>query len=82
MALYDNDQVLDILSSLGITVEDTDTGQILGVCSGFNITRDLAFVGEYAVVPKYRKLGIGHSLWKRCLEHCSKRNCAIFPEPK
>ena len=57
-------------------------GQILGVCSGFNINRELAFVGEHAIQPKYQKFGIGVSLWKRCLEHCSKRNCAMFPEPK
>lgn len=57
-------------------------GQILGVCSGFNITRDLALVGEYAVLPQYQKLGIGPALFKRCLEHCSKRNVALFPEPK
>ncbi len=54
----------------------------MGVCAGFNINSELAFIGELAVIPKYQKFGIGSSLWNRCFEHCSNRNCAIFSEPK
>jgi len=58
--------------------EDLDKGRIVAVCSGFNISPQLASFGEYAITPKYRHFGIGNALWTRCVEHCQNRENSVI----
>jgi ribosomal protein S18 acetylase RimI-like enzyme len=54
-------------------------GEILGVCTGVNLTPNFAFIGQYAVRPQYQGLGIGSALWKKVMEHIgTERNISLF----
>lgn len=41
-----------------------------------------AFIGLYAVRPKYQGLGIGMKLWNKMLEHVGDRNAGLHAVPK
>ncbi|CAG2170740.1 unnamed protein product, partial [Oppiella nova] len=58
--------------------QDTDSGQILGSCSGVNLSPDLSFVGQYAVRHEYQGLGIGKALFDTVSEHMGDRNASLF----
>jgi hypothetical protein len=58
-------------------------GEILGVCSGVNLTSNFAFIGQYAIRPQYQGLGIGSALWKKVMEHIGTgRNISLFAVEK
>ncbi|CAG2179194.1 unnamed protein product, partial [Oppiella nova] len=58
--------------------QDTDSGQILGACSGVNLSPNLSFVGQYAVRHEYQGLGIGKALFDTVSEHMGDRNASLF----
>jgi len=52
------------------------------MCAGVFINPDTAFVGLYGVSPKYQKLGIGMSMWKKMMKHIDGRNAGLYAVPE
>ena len=51
----------------------------MGICSGINLSPDLAFIGQFGVRPEYQRLGIGSELWRKAIEHIgSDRNIGLY----
>lgn len=52
------------------------------MCAGVMARPDTAFVGFYAVEPKYQCIGIGRELWARCLERLDESiNVGLYGVP-
>ncbi|CAG2100127.1 unnamed protein product [Medioppia subpectinata] len=49
-----------------------------GICSGFNLSPELAYMCVYAVRPEYQGLGIGTALWDKAMKHMGDRNASLF----
>ncbi|CAG2112381.1 unnamed protein product, partial [Medioppia subpectinata] len=58
--------------------QDIDSGKLLGMTSGINISPELAHVGQYGVKPEYQGLGIGSALWDQMMAHMGDRNVSLY----
>lgn len=65
----------------GFHIAVTKTGEVLAVCSAILHNKDLAFVGIYSVLKKFRGLGIGYKVWNACMDHIGERNAALNAVP-
>ncbi|XP_015915055.2 uncharacterized protein [Parasteatoda tepidariorum] len=59
----------------------TESGEVIGVCSGLIHHEDLAFVGIYAVREKYRGKGVGYKVWSACMDHIGSMDVCINAVP-
>ncbi|CAG2100151.1 unnamed protein product [Medioppia subpectinata] len=79
---YDNKMMLISDPEGTVVAQDITTGKLLGLCSGINLSSDLAFINIYAVKPEYQGLGIGSALWDKAIEHIGDRNVIIYTGDK
>ena len=55
-----------------------DQEQLIGCINGINLSDDLAFIGQYAVLPEYQGKGVGSALWKAVMKHIgTERNISL-----
>ncbi len=52
------------------------------MCAGVFVNPDTAFIGLYAVRPKYQKLGIGIRMWRQIKAHIGDRNAGLYAVPE
>lgn len=52
------------------------------MCAGVFVNPDTAFIGLYGVDPRYQKLGIGMSMWKKIMDHIGDRNAGLYAVPE
>jgi ribosomal protein S18 acetylase RimI-like enzyme len=52
------------------------------MCAGVFVNPDTAFIGLYAVSPKYQKLGIGIRMWRQIMTHIGDRNAGLYAVPE
>lgn len=64
------------------TSDDQCTGEVVGMCAGPMTRADTAFMGFYAVEPKYQRLGIGRKLWEKTIGRLdSSINVGLYGVP-
>ncbi|CAG2100152.1 unnamed protein product [Medioppia subpectinata] len=80
---YANEMMLITDPEGAFVAQDITTGKLLGLCSGINLSPELAYMCIYAVRPEYQGLGIGSALWDKAIEHIGDRNATLYAsEPK
>ncbi|XP_074602111.1 uncharacterized protein LOC141855837 [Brevipalpus obovatus] len=64
-----------------VAVRNND-GLVIGTLSGVFVDPRTAFIGLYAVRPKFQGHGIGMRLWQKMLNHVGDRNAGLHAVPK
>ncbi|CAG2107388.1 unnamed protein product [Medioppia subpectinata] len=75
---YNNEIMLKTDPKCIFVAQDIDSGKLLGMTSGINISPELAHVGQYGVKPEYQGLGIGSALWDEMMAHMGDRNVSLY----
>ncbi|CAG2100147.1 unnamed protein product [Medioppia subpectinata] len=75
---YANEMLLLTDPKGSLVAEDITTGNVLGVCSGVNLSPELSYVVIYAVRDEWQERGIGTALWDKAVEHMGDRNISLF----
>ena len=59
------------------------SGEILGMCAGVFVDPNVAFIGLYAVKPRFQGRGLGISIWNKLMtDHVKDKNVGLYAVPE